>query len=400
MERFHPTIQQFYTHREPGGVFYPKREIRREIEQIQITPETLMVDNNSDEAQRKNDRWEDNRRRRLLTIVKLCGDARGEIPEDDTVSVPFIAAGGSNEPFIALFNHRSIRSAVILGHGDDDTFIPGKIPDGCGGLGAKANGVSGEEGVARYVKEEITHDNVVPQVWEKALNAAEKTDKPVLAAVQGHLTGIIYPVAAFLDHGETIITAISPRYMFQRDYNTAEIYKDGIPTIDRNKLPDELVQFLNQTDSHQASMHSKYSDYRRWQKVQNPRTVSISTAIRSLRTRYPEAFQLPGSAFQLRVPRTRMEGSPVINERDLGNVLDQAEYPIAHSVANHGTANTPFSAVERVLIETGDIKLSEWAAEQILSRKWMQEWLHIDSSHHLLIGETTAGVTDQIYRYK
>lgn len=368
-----------------------------------ITPKALYEDNHSEQAGRLRQEREKARRKGDLTAYFSCGDARIFTPKpESSMSIRSIAAGGSKIPYERLVNNRGVARIVVLDHHDGDTVKPGQKPNGCGGLAAKEQ-VNGDkpgqkDGILEYIEHEVKHPDVIIQALLTAEEIARITDKPVMAATQDHLTEIIYPIAVFLEKGNHKLTAIRLGDIAGDQYNPTRLYADGIPVLPDYLIPPNFLELLEANRKEVAYLEKHYPNLRKKQKVQNPKMVVITTAIMSMRVRYPTISQEPGSLFKLNVPRKKEGTHTSISHADLTRTLNQAQYPIQHSVKNHDDPTKPFSATNTVLIETGDMDLSRKLAGEAVEKPWMKDWLSLPD-HQIIVARTQAGITSEIEQF-
>ncbi len=150
------------------------------------------------------------------------------------------------------------------------------------------------------------------------------------------------------------------------------------------------------TREHAAELHEKYRDFRKMQKVQNPKVVALSTGIRPLAVTYPEIFSDPNTVFQLSVARDRIDDTSIyISDEILETTFNQAEYPLTHAVAHYGSDEKPFSKTNSVLIETPYFDQSESLAAKLSEKAWMKNWLSLPN-HQIIVAQKKAGIVSQI----
>ena len=355
----------------------------------------LLVENISHKAQMRKERWNEAREAGELILQKRCGDARTSLTKaTQSVDIRSIACGGPDAPYNNLINHQGVKMAVKLTHFDAEEFILGEVPLTCGGLDARHQGLSGEQGIGCYIENDVDHFDPTVQACLIAAEAAEHTDKIVAAGMQDHITGEIIPVAVFADRGRKSACAIPPRKLYESLYyphrdKSREIYQNGLPHLSDNEIPDEMLEFLFQNRSQVEEMKEMYPDLSEIKKVQNPGLILISTDIRPAVVRYP-SLEAPGSFFELRVPRQKMNGNIQIDVNELERVLNQAEYPITHATHNFGKDGKSFAHTRQLLIETRNMNKSRHLAEAIVQKPWMQEWLKIDGIQ-VLTAQTVSG---------
>ncbi len=366
-----------------------------------ITPQSLFKDNHSDEASNRRATWYRARREGNLIVLWTCGDARIITPYENSLLVRSIATGGEIVPYKKLLNDPRVRGIMIVNHfaGPAD---PGIAPKGCGGLAAKGEMLNGstddcEKGISRYIKNNVKNPDLLMQTYSVAEAVAAVTNRPILAAAQDHLTGSVCPIAVFLDNGELVRKSAKLGHLFQGQYDPAKLYADGLPVLDVDKIPNQFHDILEESESLAISLRKKY-DLRALQTVQNPRMIVLSTGVKPLQVRYPETFDYPGIAFQLSLPRRVIEPGQASLE-DFEAALDQAEYPISHTIKNVATPEKAFGRLDTFLIETGNMDLSAQLARILLEeRPWAKEWAALPN-RQILIAEMNRGVVHRIERF-
>ena len=375
-----------------GGGFSSREQLPKS--ETLITPGTLYQDNRSPKAHSNVTDWDINRLDGLHIVTATCADARIEVPMDtNTERIHTIAVGGPKNPYENLFKGRNIRAAVALAHHDGDTITPGRMPTGCGGLGAKAeikaNGKRKNMGVEQYVDRDVYHEDAILQACVSALEIAGLTDKPVLAATQDHLTGEIHPLLAFWSNNSTRFTACN-RSVSIKDlldpvkYAPAKIYQEGLPCLATKDLPEELQEYMAANQREVDLLHENHPDFRQMQKIQNPETVILTTDIRPTRLKYPTLFEKPGSFFRLTIPRIKnSQGEEYtgieFSQEELQRVFEQVQYPIEH-----------FSKVKNIVIETPSLEWSNKIGRALTEEGFMEKWVERLGSQILAL-ETRGG---------
>lgn len=375
---------------------------RRTAADLIITPQSLYEDAHSLETIRGIQQWEEARRNRDITVWMGCSDARLIIPYKNSISARSIATAGAKEPYDKLVESDMVKRVVILAHHDGDTVMPGARPTGCGGLGAKADAemAKSERRIARFVGEHVQHPDVIMQAWISGLTIAERTGKPVLAVTQDHLTGIMYPLGAFTNSGQVIRSGVSVRKLLEGQYDPAQIYANGLPVLPENAIPDDVRDILEENRKQVVDVNQEYPNLRHLAKKQRQaRMVVFSTEIRSMRLRFPQTSDIPGTIFKLHIPRQDIGGATYIPKEVLESSLDQAEYPIHYAVENYGRPQEQFSLTDRFLIETNDIEMSKHLAHQLLQEEWMQDWAAL-ADHRIIVAQTQGGIPNIIDYYQ
>lgn len=372
--------------------------IERGIDQASlIIDKTYLTRDNreSEDAKVRRSLWEEARAKGELIAVYRCSDARIKPPGLEAISWGSISA--SEAPTRKLASNRGIKASLVLAHFDSEILATTGFPDGCGGLGVKRaiKGERHEKGVKKYVSEKIKSDDAVVSAVDSAIKIAKLSGKPVLAALQDHLTLNIFSVGYFDQEGRTIadievLSAVADK----ENYDRKDLYKEGeLPLIAELALPDVFTELLMKNREEVAEIVSKYPHLVELQKVQKPRMVMLSTDIRSTRVRYPHYSSVPGSIFKVNVPREKTEGNPVIKAEDLENSLDELEYPLSESVHHHKDKEKPFSNTDRLIIETGSMALSRSLENSLRNRDWYQDWLKLDGRKTILI-QTNQGIVN------
>lgn len=364
---------------------------------IVITPRSLGEDNER-EAPGRIVQFLANKDLKKLRVAAGCVDARVLIPDPEkTISMRSIATAGSKE--YRIIESRGVEMAIVLGHFDGETVEPEKRPTGCGGLGAKEQAINGSDesvrGIDFYIRNRVQHPDVCVQCLMTADEIAAQTGKPTLAAVQDHITAVIYPIAAFLDGGLIRASRIRDRDLII--YNQANIYRDGIPALEDDEMPGIFGEFMEASRAQARDLAMRFPTLRDMQRVQNPRMVVLSTELMSMRLRYPQTSDTPGILFKLHVPREKMGSGISIKPELLEESLGQAQYPLEHAVHNYNTDNA-FSKTNRLLIETEDFNLSVQLAQSISERDWMQKWLGLED-HKIIVAQSRDGITNKIDWY-
>lgn len=377
----------------------PRPELKYS-EYVLITPDSLLKDNQSSEANRRSDQWEQNRGNKDIWAIVACGDARNMIPRPDkTISIRSIATAGLKN--YDIFTSEGVKLTIVTSHIDGETILPGKRPTGCGGLAAKESTLNGImknsiQGIQYYINNNISHPDPIVQAFISARGIRDKSGKPSLAVIQDHRTGKVFPFAAFLTDCQ--LTARELDWMGNESYDELKIYAKGIPELPTARIPDIFTEFLEESQIQAIEMLRKYPLLKEMQKVQNPRMIVISTKLPSLRVRYPQIADTPGIAFKLHMEREkRHETGITITPEMLGDVLNQAEYPIRHSVENFGT-DGPFSRTDRVLIETSDIRESRRLAQSLAEQHHTREWLAL-KDHKIIVIQNIRGVSNIIEEF-
>lgn len=380
-----------------------ERSIIEERNAIEITPVGLLTDNQSAETQDGITKWRETREAHNLIVIDKCSDARSfEDEEAGKVILPSIAASGPIEPFERVYQDPKVSAIMTLSHYSGLLERLGENPSGCGGRAGKAaqkNGSGPIEGDTNsYIRQHVPHEDVVVNSILRALKLSRLTQKPVLAAAQDHITGLIKPLAWFQTNergkhrGESEIPL---DFLVEGGYDPSKIYEHGVPSLPIEVLPDDLAQLIIDNQNHVAALEQAFPDFNKSQEVQNPKTLLLSTSTKPARIRYPKTFGLPGTFFSLRFGRERIDGGDIVNPDSLHEGLRQAHFPIYNSVKNHGNDAEQFSRTNTVLIETSSLDTSFDLALELAEKDWMKEWMSLEG-HQILLARTRAGYTDRI----
>lgn len=375
-----------------------ERSLVVERDNIDITPEALIEDNHSLKSRELTDQWRENRDSGNLIIEEPCSDARPpEAVSQNITRIPSIAASGSIEPYYRIYTGPQSKGIILKPHYSKLLFTPGQIPRGCGGSGAKEqmmlNGEESVEGdIGRYVAK-LPHADPLINALYKSQTIANFVDKPVLATAQDHISGEVKPFAWFQRTPRGTIefqSAVPLNWLFANNYSPEIIYAEGIPELKRQDLPEVFRERLAEYDAYNDELHHNFEDFEESQKVQNPKTIILSTNIKPRKILNPVIFGLPGSVFEVRAERNRFEGEDTVNDESLREALNQIHYPIAHSVKNHENNAKDFSKTNRVLIETSDIDLSLQLACELSEKLWMRQWMQLPN-HRILVSQARGG---------
>lgn len=383
----------------------PERSLIAERNAIQITPDSLLTDNQDPNTQEGINNWRNTREGHNLVVVDKCSDARSfEDEPEGKVILPSIAASGPIEPFDRVYQDPKVKAIMALSHYSGLLVKIGENPPGCGGRAGKAaqkNGTGPIEGDTNlFIRKHVPHEDVVVNSVLRALKLSRITGKPVLAGAQDHITGLIKPLAWFQTNergkhrGESEIPL---DFLVEGGYDPKRIYENGVPSLPIEALPEDLAQLILDNQNHVATLEAAFPDFHRSQEVQNPKTLLLSTSTKPARIRYPRTFGLPGTFFSLRFGRERIDGGDIVNPESLHEGLRQAHFAIHNSVRNHGNDAEQFSRTNTVLIETSSLDSSFDLAVELSEKDWMKEWMGLEG-HQILLARTRAGVTDRVER--
>lgn len=369
-------------------------------ENVLITAETLLSDNQSVRAKELSLAWEKNHHEGNLWAIVTCGDARTSSPvsSDKSITIRSIATAGTKEK--RIFASPGVKGTVVMSHIDGDTVRAGLRPTGCGGLGAKEESLNGNgekgaiEGIGYYIENRIEHPDPVLQAFISAREIRNTTGKPSLAVIQDHRTGRIYPFAAFGEDYQVVAKELDGIEL--AEYAPQKLYADGLPVLQASIIPSIFQEVLQSSAEQVEDMLRKYPNLREMLKVQNPRVVAISSKLPSMKIRYPETMDFPGLAFKLFLPREKEgPGKIEIPPTAQREIIGQAQYPLEHAAENFGQADKPFSKTNRVFIETSSIDVSKALADELSRKDWMQKWLLLPD-HKILVAQNIEGVSNII----
>lgn len=372
-------------------------ETAKFAESIVISPEALLADNHSEKADELRRKWMENKKAGNLYLLGACGDARVRFPKPERyATLKSIAAGGHIES--KILTSAGIEFAVVASHFDGEIFVPGHMPTGCGGLGAKDKALKEKKptpikGIGFYIARKIDHPDPLIQALLSANKITKETNKPSLAVAQNHRNGKIFPFGVFLP-GQNPICDVNLIDLFSK-YNPEAIYAKGIPELERRLIPDVFKDFIDACDAQVKELLLNYPNLREMLRVQNPRMIVLSSEIMSAKIRYPEIANFPGILFKVHLPRIKNGTEVSIDPEKLEDVVNQIEYPITHAVDNFDKLNESFSNTDRFLIETDNIELSRKVALRLAEEEWMKKWLALPE-HQILIAQTQEGISNMI----
>ena len=370
----------------------PPREELSLLDSDAITPDFLLGDNQSQKAEEGRMAWNKNRRNGKLALVEACSDSRIILPPPSRIAViRSITAAFPKDGFRDLIDADGMNVGVVMTHYDRRTVVPGKKPNGCGGLNARdafENGdrkASTEEGIHKFVEQQIKTSDPTIQAARAASEMSEHTTNPILFLTQDTITGFPYLQGIFQE-GKISTLAFPIQQLW--NYDEQALYADGIPFLEEHVIPDYALEFLQSIRNRAQGYQRAYDSFTKRQEEQNPPLMIISTDHRPAALRYP-SLDVPGQYFCITFPRKkdRIESTIQIPIEDLLVALDQTEYPI-----------TRFTNMRKILIETGDMNKSLEVAEALAGKTWMKPWL--DMGNTIMIDQTQAGITLDIQELK
>lgn len=405
-----------------------KETIKAELQpgaEKRLTVQAMLEDNHSKLAFSNRRRSQEAFWKGEKDVTAACSDARIEIPDlIHALILGTISTGGNKEQFVALFNDPHIRSIINLAHADLTQFVPGQMPKGCGGLlekdrleqlGLEHSAQIDEDSTEEFVRNSIYHKDPVVQTSLAARTAAKLSEKPVMAAIQDHITGKIHILAVYWRRNGIINSLfnenLDPVLLTPEHYNPQQIYAEGLPDINPNGLPKEFEVFYNYVkaqDEKMRRMRRWYPDFEQRQQVQNRvKAVLWTTDPRPAKLRYPTLFSEPGSLFlvsQARIKDVLYEGDYVkqivdVPQKARQEGLRQVQYALFEAVKHNGQIEKPFSKTNTLIIETSDYQLSVRLQNEALRLKRVQDWFAIPGNQ-IITTETRGGVIRQIGEFR
>lgn len=370
---------------------------------IIISRSRLLEDNHSKLADRLREEYKENKRAGRLRVLKACSDARFRCPDPTKyVTIKSIAGGGEIEN--AITSNAGVESGVVGSHFDGEIFVPGHMPTGCGGLGAKDDEMKKSKpvpikGAGYYISKNVEHPDPLIQALITANKMTKIMGKPNIAVAQNHRNAEVFPVGVFLP-GQPPITAVNLIDLFTK-YDPEKIYEKGIPELERRLMPNMFQPFLDACGAQEKELLLAYPNYKQMMAVQNPRLVLLSTEIMSAKIRYPEICDFPGIVFKIHLSRKKIGNDVTIDPEELQKVINQADYPIPHAVEGVKEPNKGFSDTDLVLIETDKLSLSEEVASRLFKEERMREWISLpERCNQVLIAQTQDGITQIIEEFR
>jgi len=372
-----------------------------------LTPDILLEANSSRAVIDTIDTYQEAKLLGLLIGVDGCADARNQA-EDLTgtfniATNPSIAASYSKDRFQYLFKHKGFAGHMTLGHYSGNLLAEYLFPKGCGAHGAKEqldakNIKESDVPVHDYVLNRVVSADPVVQTYHSAKEIAKLTKKPVLAAVQDHLQGIIIPTCLFLDGGESVVAPFDHQLFDDPKYLLENFYKNGkIPELDIDQLPLPLQEILVNNRQFMSNYKKDNPDFKNSQLVQNPELIVLSSSIVPPGLRYLGVCNKLNTTFNLSLPFVKEEKNIVgFKASDICDVFNQLHYPISHAATAAGS-NDPFYNTGTLLLETSYLKYSKQLAYLLSMQEWMTPWFN--RGGQILIGEVKSGRTKMIEKY-
>lgn len=366
--------------------------------EFQITPENLINSNKSELSKSNRGIWERARENGLLILISACSDSRGIFPLQSVI-IRSIAAAGDEcllKRYKNIYTDPRIAAFLQLTHFGQ--FELGQTPWGCGGLKAKAAGLTAENGTGNYVDRHVAHPDPFIQSLKSASvvgkilrNAAEeganRIPKDILAAAQNHRTGDIYPVAYLDALTRSSVSSFDWHCMLDNQYNPGEIYADGIPTLPGEAIPDSISSILGKYYVDLLSLQRRHPNLEKIQESQNPELLLVTTSPKPHGTRYPELDVQkgpPGRVFVVTSPRINLDNTGVIAPSEVEDIFNQTQYPIEN-----------FDKLRVIMFETGDFGVSLETAKSAVEQPWIGEW-HSKDANEIYIAEVIKGEAREI----
>lgn len=332
-------------------------------EPVIITPELLLIDNSSQEAERRMAESNENYLSGKTTLIWDCSDARVFLPSPtETVEINTVAATDDPQTYRRMLQEAPYKNAAVMTHIK------------CGAQGVKKSIDAGETraheraGIHRRVHRKLRTHDPIEQAIHSAEHVSEYSPKPVMALVQNHETGEIISVGVFVEGSQT-----SDRKAITGFDNLLEK-----AWTRRKELLEEDPRFFE----HQL--------------IQNPTTVLLTTDPQPVENRYPSLFGHPNSVFKLLIPRSQDKAIPLSGLRI---AADHAEYPLTHAVENYGREEA-FSLTDTLIIETKDMRKSEFLANYLLGKQFVADFLRLSQDHQIIIAETRQGKLLDVIRFE
>lgn len=361
---------------------------------INITPEILLDDNHSTQANDRLRVWQNAADDRQLIAIIACCDSRLVLPYETAIHIYTITTGGPRSPYLGVLRDERVMAAANVCHHDGFDIRPGKCPGGCGGRDAKislSNGISSYQSdpekancVEDFVDKHVWSSDLVIQSHTAGAFTAFRSGKDTLAVTQNNRDLRFTPLFVFTDSGNDARGCVPQHLLGSSEYFPGEIYKNGLPSLSRDKIPNTFNDFLQGNEEIATSLGKKFPNLAKLQESQNPSLLVLSTDIRPLRVRYPQVTQVPGSVFRISVAEQNIDGDRLIKPEHLITSLQQADYPIGH----HSNLRT-------ALIETRSLEKSQQVAAEFVSQVWMRNWLS-NPANQVLVGEVEKGRTKVI----
>jgi hypothetical protein len=358
---------------------------------LNISPETIMEENNSDYARSIREEWEKLYKAHQLLVVFKCSDKRPVLWVPWTMNVSTVAASGDKNLFTEAIAGQ--RGAIVMGHYDGETLSSTQYPRGCGGRDGKRNIDDLPDGIGHWVKTQVQDPDLITDLMFHGAAVSGLTKKPVYVVAQDHVSGHISPIAVYEDYGRTVTTAKPLRDILQTvrhddEYN--KIYSDGIPELEQDYWSADLALTLS---VHADNLHAfqESPEYRQHQKIQVPDVLIMTTDMRPTMVTLPG---LAGRAFEVQMPRMDRKDQGIINQRAVELAAEQAQYAIMHAVHNANTRGAEFSRMNTILINTRSQLLNMAVVNTLLQDEFTRKFLQMPGKKILASTFTDGNVRE------
>lgn len=372
-----------------------------------LTTDILIKDNQSTVAENYLNRWNEDLFVQNISVILGCSEPRLIVSRTGIALLRSIGATALPELYDSVLNEKfNPRAVIVMTHHDGETVKPHQMPQGCGGLGAKAlqGGPEDEphkklEYSASYIDKYIIHSDPFIHGLYTGHEIAERSRRPTLVVTQDHRTGRLYPLASFIPSwGKDLIvrSAIPLRSGFEGRYDPSEIYRNGIPYLTEKEIPFEFGVFMRRHDLFAEQVRKSHPDLYASQKMINPSVVALTTELRSMQARFPTVLGAsPNTIFTVTVPRdtTKTKDSYTLNLDGMKRAFDQTHYAFARALEHGGDPAQAFSRLYNngtLLIEGDNLKQLDEAAEYSLGLPYIKEWSKIKGNKIILM-ETNKG---------
>lgn len=343
----------------PGERLSPGQEYLKNKNVI----EALLTDNHSELASKLRAQYAEKRREKGGIGVIRCSDSR--LIEDINPSIAAIAASLFPEHLEKLFSYgmggntknKPIEAVEIRTHFDLEKSHQAGCPCGCGGLDGRS--ALGEHcaiekdriDLTGYL-ERIPHPDAFIASLAIAYKAATKLHgRWALAAPVDHRTGEKFPVAAYRLGRSGKLEIFSTIPLFQslevldmpiKDLKES-LYAEGFPKMETDKLlnHEDLGEIFGPTfaeyEEKRRSILTQWPGFTQDMAKQNPSVVLVSDNLRPASIAYPHIGGMPGTIFQVGVPRyddmSPIDADESYHEhmKKTANLIrPQLDYPLTH----------------------------------------------------------------------
>lgn len=379
-----------------------------------ITPDDFVADGNSLAAREFAQSWREALIEGDLAALFACSDARVVYNPKNTIGFRSISATVPNELHgrgNVLSREFGTRLAVVMTHYSDS--LPRFRARGCGGADEKAamrsGGIEGidveREGAARFVNRHVIHEDPLITASYSTIKIAEQSGLPVLGTAQDHTTGKLVVLNAAMPTsrgGIEIISTFSLSELIEGQYNEQEIYANGIPALEEDRIPDEFSPFLIRHQTYVDDLKRRHPNFHETQLVQNPDIVLLTSVIRPSRGRLPRTSGASANrVFAITVARNPDDRSRDVDDKSMQNASDELAYPLGKALQSGGDASLPFSSLHgkgTVILETRSLDRSRRLAAELSRKPWFEEWASVPENQ-IMVAQTTQGLVDHAELY-